>query len=317
MLKVLFLAANPTDTQTLNLGEEIREIRQRIRVAEDRDIIMEQEWAVRLKDLFNSLPSYKPDVVHFSGHGTQAGEIVLMDEGGTGQPVDPTTLADLFRLLHGNVRCVVLNACFSRLQAGGISQEVDFVVGMESGVQDSAAIEFAAAFYQALANGQNVQSSFDLGRTAMRAYGAAQALVPQLLARKANPGKSYLTYSPEILCEFRLRSDGRPRVRKGVYDARAWIRNPPVDTYQTVYQLTREFHGRDEFSTVDWKEPDLELDFLCPYDFELRATLWRAKHDGIGLKTKVADALAKRYQRRCPQPIREAIQNLRDNAIEQ
>jgi len=58
---------------------------------------------------------------------------------------------------------VVLNACFSEVQATEVAEHADCVVGLIAEVRDSAAIEFARGFYGALAWGQSVQAAFELG----------------------------------------------------------------------------------------------------------------------------------------------------------
>ena len=57
-------------------------------------------------------------------------------------------------MLRDNIRCVVLNACYSEAQAQAIAEAIDCVVGMTSAVGDDAAIEFATAFYRALGYGE-------------------------------------------------------------------------------------------------------------------------------------------------------------------
>ncbi|GEM_PF-3967358 len=69
-IKALFLAANPNGTTKLALDEEIREITQKIRLAENRDLLdVISVWAVRPDDLLQYLNQHKPQIVHFSGHG--------------------------------------------------------------------------------------------------------------------------------------------------------------------------------------------------------------------------------------------------------
>ena len=94
---------------------------------------------------------HQPHIVHFSGHGSSLGEIFLEDDAGLSQPVSPRALSTTFGLLKDNIRCVVLNACFSRIQAEAIAQHIECVVGMSQAIGDRAAISFAAAFYQAVA----------------------------------------------------------------------------------------------------------------------------------------------------------------------
>ena len=79
-IKILFFASNPKDVTPLNLDEEIRSITTKIRASEHRDALdLISRWAVRPDDLLQELNIHKPIVVHFSGHGSSSGELVLMD----------------------------------------------------------------------------------------------------------------------------------------------------------------------------------------------------------------------------------------------
>ena len=82
--------------------------------------------------------------------------------------VAPDHLAELFRVLKGNVRAVVLNACDSEAQARAIVQEIDCAIGIGGEIGDAAAIAFGAEFYQALGYGKSVQEAFRLGETRLQ-----------------------------------------------------------------------------------------------------------------------------------------------------
>ena len=190
MIKILFLAANPTDTARLRLGEESRAIDQALRQTEFRDKFdIEQHWAVRAADLQGYLLRHQPDIVHFSGHGGSSSEIILEDNAGNSHPVSIRALSTLFSVLKDNVRCVVLNACFSEQQARAIAAHIDCVVGMSTAIGDAAAISFAAAFYQALGYGRDVKTAFDLGCVQIDLANLDEQEIPQLLTVKADPGK--------------------------------------------------------------------------------------------------------------------------------
>lgn len=163
-LRILFLAANPITTGRLRLDEEIREIDNRLLVAKYRERFdIKQAWAVRHRDLSQALQRYEPHIVHFSGHGSTDGAIVIEDDQGNAHPVPGTSLARLFRVFKDHVRCVVLNACWSAEQANAIVSEIDVVIGMKQSIGDKAAINFASGFYQALGYGQNIKNAFELG----------------------------------------------------------------------------------------------------------------------------------------------------------
>src|SRR3954452_5263351 len=161
-VKVLFLAANPTGTKPLHLDEEIRQITAKIRAAEYRDSIqLVSRWAVRPDDLLQALLEVKPHVVHFSGHGSSAAELIVLDDRGNPKPVSKEALAHLFRTLKDNVRVVVLNACYSRPQAEALAEAVDCTVGMDWAIGDAAAIVFSASFYRAIGFGRSVKEAFE------------------------------------------------------------------------------------------------------------------------------------------------------------
>ena len=108
-VRILFLAANPRDTDPLRLGEEVRTIDERLREADYRDRLdLVPHFAVRLEDLSRSLLRYKPHLVHFSGHGSPSGAIILEDAAGRSSEVSPKALGALFGILRDNLRCVVL-----------------------------------------------------------------------------------------------------------------------------------------------------------------------------------------------------------------
>ena len=61
------------------------------------------------------------------------GRIVLEDQRGHSQAVPPDALKQLFATLKDDIRCVVLNACFTEPQAEAIAGSIDCVVGMSAG----------------------------------------------------------------------------------------------------------------------------------------------------------------------------------------
>lgn len=184
-IRLLFLAANPVDTQPLRLDEEMRAIDNALREAEYRDRFeIAQQWAVRIGDLQTALLRHRPDIVHFSGHGTDSSEIALEDEEGRARAVPREALSRLFSILLDNIRCVVLNACYSEHQALAIAEHVDCVVGMTSAVGDADAIAFATGFYQAVGYGRDVETAFNLGTNLMGLRDMPDEDKPKLISKK-------------------------------------------------------------------------------------------------------------------------------------
>jgi hypothetical protein len=190
---ILFLAASPDDENKLALDKEAREIRDKIRKSEYRDALnFRTEWAVRPDDLLQYLNEYRPQAVHFSGHGT-ASEILLLDANGQSKPVSREALHALFKLHSRTVRLVVLNACFSKAQAEAIVEVIDCAVGMNRAIGDEAAIVFAAAFYRKLGFGDSVKDAFEEARVALQLQGIAEHQTPELLVKLGvDPDKVFL-----------------------------------------------------------------------------------------------------------------------------
>lgn len=110
-------------------------------------------FAVQAKVLAASILRDRPTVVHFAGHGTSDGGLCFETEDGSTQIVAPAALSDLFQLLARTVKCVILNVCNSSIQSQSIARHIDYVIGIDSEIEEVAAIEFAVAFYQGLGCG--------------------------------------------------------------------------------------------------------------------------------------------------------------------
>jgi len=196
--KILFLTANPSGTASLQLDEEIRLIGQRIRRGEYRQLFeIRSSPAIRATDLPFELMDNTPEIVHFSGHGSSAGELLFVsDSDGQPQPVPAKTLARVFKQFRDRVKYVVLNACYSRIQAEAIADSIPCVVGMSRAVPDQTAIAFAAGFYEALAFGKSVADAFELGQTQVELTSPNlidTADIPQLIVREGeDASKLYL-----------------------------------------------------------------------------------------------------------------------------
>lgn len=129
--KILLLSANPTNTSKLRLDEEVREIEAGLKRAKGREEFeIISKWAVRTEDLRRALLDYEPQIVHFSGHGEGCQGLALENNSGQMQLVSTKALARLFKLFP-KIECVVLNACYSEVQAEAIHQHIDYVIGMK------------------------------------------------------------------------------------------------------------------------------------------------------------------------------------------
>ena len=178
-LTILFLAANPQDTQKLALDKEVRSITDAIRRSEGRDgIEFFSRWAVQSLDILQAINETDPEIIHFSGHGSEKGEIVNM------AMVSKEAMAAAVASASKKVRLIFFNACFSQKEAQAVVEKVEAAIGMNTEIGDEAAIVFAAQFYSSVGFGQNLQQAFDQAKAALLLKGIAEENTPVLYVKK-------------------------------------------------------------------------------------------------------------------------------------
>jgi CRP-like cAMP-binding protein len=185
-VSILFLASEPTDAARLGLLAEASEIKKQLQLSKFRDrFTFHLLEAVKPEDLSQALLDVEPQIVHFSGHGTKAGELCFEDKGRKTRPISPGTLAALFREFSHTVNCVILNACYSDRQANAIAKHIDNVIGMHKEITNDAAIAFAVGMYQAIGAGKTVAEAFRLGRVqiSLQIGDEDESLTPVLMPR--------------------------------------------------------------------------------------------------------------------------------------
>jgi CHAT domain len=159
--KILFLSASPALEAHLQTQEEFRAIRAAMQRGTNRDAyhFVMPEMAVRVEDIVRAM-SIKPQFVHFAGHGQQEG-ILLSDELGASVAMPLAALKLLFKPLKGITELVLLNACYSALQAQEISRFGMYVIGHTKQISDSAATAFAQGLYIGLSEGKPFEDALN------------------------------------------------------------------------------------------------------------------------------------------------------------
>jgi hypothetical protein len=161
-IRILFLSANPPNTKWIRVDEEARAVYEKLNRGPQRDSFeLFQHTAVRAEDLQEWLMKHQPHIVHFSGHASLAKKIIFEGGGGKGKQIKTAALTNVFRLYNKHVRVVVLNACLTQTQAAALTEVIDYAIGIDRIIGDTAAINFAGAFYLALSYGHNVKEAFD------------------------------------------------------------------------------------------------------------------------------------------------------------
>lgn len=197
-LRVLILGASSEGD--LRVGREQKRIRKAVQSALHRDQIeLDMRPAATTDDLLDGITKFRPHVVHFSGHSNDD-LIVFEDEQDApheGVIVSAHAFAKAVAATDEPPLLVLLNSCKSEAQLDLlVAQVVPFAIGMAGNIDDGDAINYAAQFYAAIANGQSIKSSHLSGQAALELAGLDGAELPTLTwADDVDPSATTLVQS--------------------------------------------------------------------------------------------------------------------------
>jgi len=181
-LRVLILGASSEGD--LRVGREQSRIRTAVQAALHRDQIeLDVRPAATTSDLLDGITRFRPHVVHFSGHSNE--ELIVFeddnDELHRGFVVTAEGFKRAIQATDDPPLLVLLNSCRSAAQLPGLVDEtIPFAIGMSESIEDLDAINYAAQFYSAIANGQSIQSAHLSGQVALELAGLNGADLPTL-----------------------------------------------------------------------------------------------------------------------------------------
>jgi NTP pyrophosphatase (non-canonical NTP hydrolase) len=164
-IRALVVFANPRGSQQLRLSVEERAIREAVQRGKARDSVsLEFRNATTVDDLRRALLDDGYEILHFSGHGDFD---VLLFENDQGKKLESPleAIAALVRQ-YASIKCVILNSCSSL--AALTTPIADVTVGMESSVDNAAAVEFSRGFYDAVAAGKSYDFCIQEGQIACK-----------------------------------------------------------------------------------------------------------------------------------------------------
>ena len=192
--RILLLAANPIDKSQIQFDEEVREVIDGLHRSDHRDKFdLRFKFASRPRDVQRAMLQEEPNIVHFSGHGEGEDGLVLEGSDGRSQLVSDLALSNLFSLFSESVKVVILNGCYSAVQAKAIAEHIPYVIGMSLSISDRAALEFAISFYDALGAGESIEFAYQLGCNTLRLENILEEHVPVLLQKGKIPKTSKLS----------------------------------------------------------------------------------------------------------------------------
>ena len=200
-LRVLLLGASSQGD--LRVGREQKRIRDAVEFALHRDQIeLALRPAATTADLLDGITKFRPHIVHFSGHSND--ELIVFedeqDEPHEGVIVTAGAFARAIQATDDPPSLVLLNSCKSATQIDDlVAQVVPFAIGMADSIDDGDAINYAAQFYAAIANGQSVNAAHLSGQAALELAGLGGAELPTLAwASDVDPTRTILVKPPAL-----------------------------------------------------------------------------------------------------------------------
>ena len=182
-LRVLILGASADGG--LRVGREQKRIRQAVESALHRDQIeLDVRPAATASDLLDGITRFRPHVVHFSGHSSETlieFERDIDEAHDVGAVVTARAFASAVKATDTPPLLVLLNSCKSAAQIDDLVEDVaPFAIGMADSIEDLDAINYAAQFYAAVANGQSIASAHASGQAALELAGLVGTDLPTL-----------------------------------------------------------------------------------------------------------------------------------------
>lgn len=156
---VLFVGADPTGG-TFAIEEELRLVETELGRWGSEAFRIVSDLDLRPSELQGLLNRHRPELLHFSGHVTEDGALMLLDPSDQGHVVPRELVTRIFAGEGRRVRCMVLNACNGDVLAPALSEAAEVIVAMSGVVTVRAAHAFSVRFYEALAGGRSVKEAF-------------------------------------------------------------------------------------------------------------------------------------------------------------
>lgn len=156
-IRIVIIAANPTDTMPLRLNDELDAIIQAVQISDTNCKLRFAEPHTRLSaqlaDLIEALIRIRPHIIHFAGHGAENGNLKLQGVDGRSLDLSPSQLLQLLKLVHDRspLTAVVFNLCHSFTLLEQAAPLFDYVIGWKGELPDAKGKTFAEGFYRSLA----------------------------------------------------------------------------------------------------------------------------------------------------------------------
>jgi hypothetical protein len=169
-LRILILISNPIDENTLNVENEVKNIKKALRsLVWSGDVKINICTNATLENLRAEL-RHKPDILHFIGHGhydtkKKKSFLKFLSNEKRSEPIDSNTMC--VQLQNSTIKLVILNSCegakastsnaFSGIAQNLIRSGIPYVLAMQFNVSDRTSMWLSSSFYSELITTHSVE----------------------------------------------------------------------------------------------------------------------------------------------------------------
>ncbi len=185
--RVAFLLASPAGAGAINVGMDYREASAAVSTSVDRNRIDLKPFpAAHAGTILDALNEYRPNVIHFSGHGGGGAILLDRDEIMTsgGMVLDYDVAKRMVESTDNPPTLLVFAACQTVVGVEQFLSAVPFVIAMSDNISDWAAAFFSRRFYGALVAKVSVGHAFDQAKAYLAAEKLRDADLPTMLCRE-------------------------------------------------------------------------------------------------------------------------------------
>jgi len=165
VINLLFIGSNFKHKKVTRTEKEFETIRETLEGTYFGKLInFQYKFAVKRESLESIIDEFKPQVIHFSGHGNQyVGPLFDGDEFEYNSIDMTEDLANILYKFREHVEMVIFNVCDSANIARQVAKHITFTVGTKTATDDDSAIAFTRGFYEHWLNNDNLRNSVEKG----------------------------------------------------------------------------------------------------------------------------------------------------------
>lgn len=317
MPKILALISNPDNDYKLRADKEVKAINKMISDKANTDFTCTLFQAITIKELPSLLEKNQPDILHFSGHGTENG-LIFEDDQGNGVSVNVAALKPILEECCSTLVCLFLSACNSKPLAEKISEIIPYVITFPEKIEDQKATEFSELFYAMLVMGKSFEASFKVAKSVLMVHLADEtSRLPTISINKKLPNFRETIYNPPVLTvEFQDKNCNK----KGYKEKKncvflADIKNLPEGATQIIYEyLDITVTEEERFECVENLKSGTAVEFSCYGNIVIRAWIWvDNKKSGLAIETPLVIGLHNFYGTTIPKQFETAYQYIKEH----